>query len=144
MSPRFVWYAILMSSIHFWKYLRCLNCLQVLYSLHKIVCHYNDVIMSAMASQYTSLTVVYSTVYSRRRSKKHQSFASLAFVRGIHRWSVNSPHKGPVKRSENDNTYQPIYQTMYSPLLITEIGLENNNFALAHYLIQCVIDLAYN
>ena len=32
--------------------------------------HYNDVIMSAMASQFTSLTIVYSTVYSRRRSKK--------------------------------------------------------------------------
>ena len=60
--------------------------------------HYNDVIMSAMASQITSLTIVYSTVYSRRRSKKHQSSASLAFVRGIHRWPVNSPHTGPVTR----------------------------------------------
>ena len=28
--------------------------------------------------------------------RKHQSSASLAFVRGIHRWPVNSPHKGPV------------------------------------------------
>ena len=27
---------------------------------------------------------------------KHQSSASLTFVRGIHRWAVNSPHKGPV------------------------------------------------
>ena len=34
----------------------------------------------------------------RCRSKKHQSSASLAFVRGIHRWPVNSPHKGPVTR----------------------------------------------
>ena len=34
----------------------------------------------------------------RRRSKKHKSSASLAFVRGIHRWPVNSPHKGPVTR----------------------------------------------
>ena len=58
--------------------------------------HYNDVIMGAMASQITSLTIVYSTVYSRRRSKKHQSSASLAFVLGIHRWPVNSPHEGPV------------------------------------------------
>ena len=63
-----------------------------------VVIHYNDVIMSAMASQITSLTIVYSTVYRRRRSKKHQSSASLAFVRGIHRWPVNSPHKGPVTR----------------------------------------------
>ena len=60
--------------------------------------HYNDVIMSVMASQITSLAIVYSTVHSRRRSKKHRSSASLAFVRGIHRWPVNSPHKGPVTR----------------------------------------------
>ena len=60
--------------------------------------HYNDVIMSAMVSQINSLTIVYSTVYSRRRSKKYQSSASLAFVRGIRRWPVNSTHKGPVTR----------------------------------------------
>ena len=60
--------------------------------------HYNDVIMGAMASQITSLTVVYSTVYSGADQRKHQSSASLAFVRGIHRWPVNSPHKGPVAR----------------------------------------------
>ena len=34
----------------------------------------------------------------KHRSKKNQSSASLAFVRGIHRWPVNSPHKGPVTR----------------------------------------------
>ena len=60
--------------------------------------HYNDDIMSTMASQITSLTIVYSTVYSGIDHKKHQSSASLAFVRGIHRWPVNSPHKGPVMR----------------------------------------------
>ena len=61
-------------------------------------CHYNDVIMSAMASQITSLTMVYSCVYSGADQRKHQSSASLAFVRGIHRWPVNSPHKGPATR----------------------------------------------
>ena len=61
-------------------------------------CHYNDVIMGAMASHMTSLAVVYSTVYSGADQRKHQSSASLAFVRGIHRWLVNSPHKGPVMR----------------------------------------------
>ena len=40
----------------------------------------------------------YSLVYSDADQKKHQSFASLAFVRGIHRGPVNSPHKGPVTR----------------------------------------------
>ena len=34
----------------------------------------------------------------RRRSKNHQSSASLAFARGIHRSPVNSPHKWPVTR----------------------------------------------
>ena len=60
--------------------------------------HYNDVVMSAMASQITSLTIVYSTVYLRTDQRKLQSSASLAFVRGIHRWPVNSPHKCPVTR----------------------------------------------
>ena len=60
--------------------------------------HRNDVIMGAMASEITSLTIVYSTVYSGADQRKHQSPASLAFVRGIHRWPVNSPHKWPVTR----------------------------------------------
>ena len=47
--------------------------------------HYNDVIMTRMASQITSLMVVYSTVYSDADQRKHQSPASLAFVWGIHR-----------------------------------------------------------
>ena len=54
--------------------------------------------MVTMASQITSLTIVYSTVYSGADQRKHQSSASLAFVRGIHRGSVNSPHKWPVTR----------------------------------------------
>ena len=41
--------------------------------------------MTKMASQITSLTVVYSTVYSDADQIKHQSSASLAFVWGIHR-----------------------------------------------------------
>ena len=54
--------------------------------------------MGAMASQITSLTSVYSTVYLGADQKKYQSSASLAFVRGIHRWLVHSPHKWPVTR----------------------------------------------
>ena len=34
----------------------------------------------------------------RLLKKKHQSSAPLACVKGIHRWPVNSPHKGPVTR----------------------------------------------
>ena len=54
--------------------------------------------MSVIVSQITSLTIVYSSVYSGADQRKHQSSASLPFVRGIHRWPVNSPHKGPVTR----------------------------------------------
>ena len=43
--------------------------------------HYNDVTMGTIASQITSLTIVYSTVYSDTDQRKHQSSASLAFVR---------------------------------------------------------------
>ena len=50
--------------------------------------HYNDVIMGAMASQITSLAIVYSTVYLGADQRKHQSSATLAFVRGIHRGPV--------------------------------------------------------
>ena len=52
--------------------------------------------MSAMASQITGNSIVYSTVCSGTDQRKHQSSAPLAFVRGIHRWPVNSPHKRPV------------------------------------------------
>ena len=60
--------------------------------------HYNDVIMGAMASQITSISFVYWTVCSGADQRKHQSSASLAFVRGIHRGPVNSPHKWPITR----------------------------------------------
>ena len=46
----------------------------------------------------TSIAIVYSTVYSGADQRKHQSSASLAFVRGIHRGPGNSLHKGPVTR----------------------------------------------
>ena len=54
------------------------------------LCHYCDVIMGTMASQITSLTIVYSIVYSGADQRKHQSSASLG--------PVNSPHKWPVTR----------------------------------------------
>ena len=53
--------------------------------------HYSDVITSAMVCLITGVSMVYST-----DQRKYQSSPSLAFMRGIHRWPVNSPHKGPV------------------------------------------------
>ena len=60
--------------------------------------HYNGVIMGAIASQITSLTIVYSIVYADADHRNHQSSASLAFVQGIRRGPVNSLHKWPVTR----------------------------------------------
>ena len=60
------------------------------------LCHYSDVIMGAIASQITGITIVYFTVCSGADQRKRQSFVSLTFMRGIHRWPVNSLHKGPV------------------------------------------------
>ena len=54
--------------------------------------------MRAMPPQFTSLTIVYSTAYSGAYQRKHQSSASLAFVRRINGWPVNSPNKGSVTR----------------------------------------------
>ena len=53
--------------------------------------------MSAMASQITSLTIVYSTVYSCADQRKHQSSASLAFGQR------NSPVTGefPAQRASD-------------------------------------------
>ena len=56
--------------------------------------HYRYIIMGVVASQITSLTIVYSTVYWGADQRKHQSSASLAFVRVM--WPVNSPHKWPI------------------------------------------------
>ena len=58
--------------------------------------HYSDVIMSVMSSQITGVWIVYSTVCLGVDERKHKSSASLVFVIEIHRWPVNSPHKGPV------------------------------------------------
>ena len=68
---------------------------------HRLICHvvhYSDIIMCVMAFQITSLKFVYSAVYSGADQRKHQSSASLAFVRGIHQWPLNSLHKRPITR----------------------------------------------
>ena len=52
----------------------------------KTLIHNGDVIMSTMPSQIISVSIICSTVCSGADQRKHQSFSSLAFVRGIHRW----------------------------------------------------------
>ena len=52
--------------------------------------------MTTMASQITSPTIVYSTVYSGEDRRTHQSSVALAFLRGIHR-----DHEFPAQRTSN-------------------------------------------
>ena len=93
--------------------------------------HYNDIIMSAMASRITSLTTVFSIVYSGADQRKHQSSASLAFVWGIHRWPLNSPHKGPVTLKMfpfNDIITLRSFEILHSLRTVqvrTAVGLKN-------------------
>ena len=58
--------------------------------------HYSDVIMSVMVSPITGISIVYPPVCSDIDQSKHQSCTSLVFVREIHWWPLNSPHKGPI------------------------------------------------
>ena len=60
----------------------------LLEKLSPLLIHYSDIIMGADSSRITNITIVYSTVYSSRRSKKTSK----------HRWPVNFPHKWPVTR----------------------------------------------
>ena len=89
--------------------------------------------MGTTTSQITSLTIVYSTVYSGSDQRKHQSSTSQAFVRGIHQWPVNSPHKGPVTR-----TMFPFDDIIIYELLILEeaIKLWHNRLRNAN---QCLV-----
>ena len=81
---------------HYWPFTYVTIIFAVNYTHN--VWHYNDVIMGAIVSQITSLTIVYSTVYSDADERKHQSSTSMTFVWGIHRWPVNSSHKWPATR----------------------------------------------
>ena len=72
--------------------------------------------MGAMRLKSPGIMIVYSIVYLGADKRKHQSSASLAFVRGIHRWPVNYLHKGPVswKMFPFDGV---IMQTHLTPIL---------------------------
>ena len=54
--------------------------------------------MREIASQSTGVSMICSNVCSGADQRKHQSSASLVFLRRIHRWPVNSPHKSPITR----------------------------------------------
>ena len=116
-------------------------------SSYGLVIHYNDVIMGAIASQITSLTIVFSTVYLDTDQRKHQSSASLAFVRGIHRRPVNSPHKWPVTRKMfpfDDVIMHWLHNTTSHVIYLSSIRIlvtsyEHRSFA-NHQPLECLFD----
>ena len=100
--------------------------------LNKHIVHHNDVIMGAIASQITSLTIVYSIVYSDADQRKHQSSASLAFVRGIHRGPVNSPHKWSVTRKmfPFDDVNMIMWYKTQSPIIVKICSYRNKIYII--------------
>ena len=113
--------------------------------LHAKLCvvwhiHYGDVIMDAIASQITSLTIVYSIVYSDADQRKHQSSASLAFVRRIHRGPVNSPHKWPVTRKMFPFDDVIMISDTTGSTIITSLKRSDNDSELQLYICNTVID----
>ena len=92
----------------------------------EILTHYSDIIISMLASQITSILLVQSTVFSGADQRKHQSSASLAFVRVIHWLPVNSLHKGPVT--------QKMFHMMSSCAVLHE--------AVGIYLMPCLFSFS--
>ena len=88
--------------------LSCL-CYELLWDSCEIFIHYSDVVMSATISQITGVSIILSTVCSGVDQRKHQSSESL------HRWPVDSPHKGPVTRkmSSFDDVMMDILHGLY-------------------------------
>ena len=98
--------------------------------------------MTTITSQITSLTVVYSIVNSDADQRKHQSSASLAFVWGIHRGPVNSPHKWPVTRKmfQFDDV---IMFTHYSDVMWTSWSWCGGEPSQDFFLIPCCMMCNY-
>ena len=74
--------------------------------------HYCDVIMGAMGSQFTSLTIVHSTVYSGVDQRKHQSSASLAFL-----WEITGDRWIPAQMASNAEMFPFDDVIMYFSML---------------------------
>ena len=91
--------------------------------------------MGPMASQITSPAIAYSAVYAGADKRTHESSASLALVRGIHRGPMNSPHKWPVTRKMfpfDDVIMVSLYQepikifpSAYTPMYSNSVCLDN-------------------
>ena len=120
------------------------NCMTFKINVSTQCYHYNDVIMTTMASQITGLTVVYSTVYSDADQRKHQSSAPLAFVWGIHRDRWIPRKKGQLRGKCFHLMTSSWCQTLMSTLvtylnilvLITTMHLRISHF-ITHHSFSC-------
>ena len=100
--------------------------------------YYDDVIMSPMAYKITSLTIVYSTVYSDADQRIHQSSASLALCAGYSLGPVNSPHKWPVTRKMSP------FDDVIIILAPAMLQRDRPHFTVQHYpLIQMTIPVFF-
>ena len=113
---RWTWYIILKKSNLQIEFPRCPQ---------TNILHYSDIIMSAMASHITSIYIVCWNVDSGSDQRKHQRPASLAFVCGIHRWQVNSPHKRPVTRK--------YFHLITSSLCNTNVIVKSTRVVITYY-----------
>ena len=109
--------------------------------------------MGSLASLITSLTSVYSTFHSGADQRKHQSSASLAFVRGTHRRPVNSTHKWPVtrkmfplddvimciwkRRQENVGYPGPVLKCLWMALSLLSLLLSDSRvYPMVHFILD--------
>ena len=99
--------------------------------------HYSDVMMSAIASQITVITIVYSTVCSHADRRKHRSSASLAFV------PVDSPHKRSITRKMfllMASSWQCLYiYKKKSPRFFRSYDFKLDNYILVLFYQECLI-----
>ena len=89
--------------------------------------------MSAMATQINGVSIVYLTVCSDACQGKHQSSESLAFMKGIHRWTANSPRKGPVTRKMFPFDDVIMYYKEFVKIRINEITWINNTITCNYH-----------
>ena len=95
--------------------------------------HYSDAVMSVMSSQITGISIVYSTVCPGADQRTHLWSASLAFVSGIHRSPVNSPHKGPVTRSIDVSIWWRHHDERLFLLLQLHVSMESDLVTEYHH-----------
>ena len=115
------------------------TCLALLYT-PPTESHYSDVIISAIASQITGVSIVCSTVCSGADQRNHQSSASLAFVRGVHRWSGISFTKGKGSNVENVSIWWRHHVPNLGPLVAQKWEKKRSNLRFLKNYFICDLD----